>query len=74
MSAGVTHSDGAAPYYFVPAPSRYPLQAGASLLVTIVVAGCASCQSCKSLPGWDGRYATHDAGSLNRENRRGLTQ
>jgi hypothetical protein len=28
----------------------------------------------KSIPGWDGRYATHDAGSLNRENRRGLTQ
>jgi hypothetical protein len=46
----------------------------AFLLVTIVVAGCASCQSCKSIPGWDGRYATHDAGSLNRENRRGLTQ
>ena len=36
MSAGVTHSDGAAPYYFVPAPSRYPLQAGASLLVTML--------------------------------------
>jgi len=36
MSAHVTHSDGAAPYYFVPGPSRWPLLAGASLLVTML--------------------------------------
>jgi len=30
------HSGGAAPYYYVPPPSRFPLQAGASLLVTML--------------------------------------
>lgn len=34
--------------------------------------GCANCESCKQIPGWDGRYATHDRGANNREDRRGL--
>jgi hypothetical protein len=42
-----------------------------ALLTVIIVTGCA-CESCKSIPGWDGRYATHDRGSLNREGRSGL--
>jgi len=33
MSADVTHAQGAAPYYYVPEPSRYPLTAGIALLV-----------------------------------------
>ena len=43
-----------------------------TLLIVIIVAGCAGCESCKNIPGWDGRYATHDRGSLNREGRSGL--
>ncbi|WIM10738.1 MAG: hypothetical protein OJF58_001694 [Enhydrobacter sp.] len=42
------------------------------VLALFVVAGCANCQSCKQIPGWDGRYATHDRGALNRENHPGL--
>jgi hypothetical protein len=34
--------------------------------------GCANCESCKQIPGWDGRYATHDHGANNREDRQGL--
>ena len=34
--------------------------------------GCSNCESCKQVPGWDGRYATHDRGANNREDRRGL--
>ena len=40
-------------------------------LALFVVAGCANCQSCKQIPGWAGRYATHDRGALNRENHPG---
>lgn len=36
------------------------------------LAGCSNCESCKQIPGWDGRYATHDRGANNREDRRGL--
>jgi hypothetical protein len=36
------------------------------------LAACANCESCKQIPGWDGRYATHDRGANNREDRRGL--
>jgi hypothetical protein len=36
------------------------------------VTGCSNCESCKQIPGWDGRYATHDRGANNREDRRGL--
>jgi len=36
MSAELTHSNSAAPYYFVPEPSRFPIQASASLLVTML--------------------------------------
>jgi hypothetical protein len=43
-----------------------------ALLTVIIVTGCAWCESCKNIPGWDGRYATHDRGSLNREGRSGL--
>ncbi len=43
-----------------------------TLLTIVIVTGCAQCESCKSIPGWDGRYATHDRGSLNRESRSGL--
>lgn len=42
----------------------------ARLLGIAVIA--ALCASCTSFPGADGRYATHDRGSLNRENRSGL--
>jgi hypothetical protein len=42
------------------------------LLTVVIVEGCAGCESCKNIPGWDGRYATHDRGALNRENRSGL--
>ncbi len=48
-----------------------PLQGGAALIpsaITILIlAGCANCDSCRQMPGWDGRYATHDKGALNRE-------
>jgi hypothetical protein len=44
----------------------------ATLLAIIGVAGCANCEWCKTIPGWDGRYATHDAGDLNRKDRSGL--
>ena len=43
-----------------------------TLPIVLLVAGCASCESCKNIPGWDGRYATHDRGALNREGRTGL--
>ncbi|SJZ38045.1 hypothetical protein SAMN02745126_00760 [Enhydrobacter aerosaccus] len=42
------------------------------LLAVLLVGGCAQCDSCKDIPGWDGRYATHDRGALNRENHGGL--
>lgn len=43
-----------------------------TLLTVIIVAGCAQCESCKNIPGWDGRYATHDRGSNNFEGGTGL--
>ena len=43
-----------------------------ALLAAAFLTGCADCDSCKQVPGWDGRYATHDRGALNRENRSGL--
>jgi hypothetical protein len=45
---------------------------GIALSAVAILAGCANCESCKSIPGWDGRYATHDRGALNREDRTGL--
>jgi hypothetical protein len=38
-----------------------------ALFAVAIPTGCASCESCKQTPGWDGRYATHDKGALNRE-------
>jgi hypothetical protein len=46
--------------------------AALTLFAIAILMGCADCESCKQIPGWDGRYATHDGGSLNRENRGGL--
>ena len=42
------------------------------LLTLVILAGCAQCESCKNIPGWDGRYATHDRGANNFEGSRGL--
>ncbi len=42
------------------------------IMLAVSVAGCAQCESCRNIPGWDGRYATHDRGSNNREDRSGL--
>ncbi len=43
-----------------------------TLLAIAILMGCADCESCKQIPGWDGRYATHDRGANNREDRHGL--
>jgi hypothetical protein len=43
-----------------------------TLFAIAILMGCANCESCKQIPGWDGRYATHDHGANNREDRRGL--
>jgi len=52
--------------------TRTALLLGLALLAVAILTGCADCDSCNQIPGWDGRYATHDRGSNNYEGRSGL--